>query len=218
MSGKDFEDELMDALEEWVGDEGFPMLRKQSWGMRRGDFQMSQECDILVDSANDDYYIGIEAKTRDFGKSKAGMYFSTAYEPDQFQKQIRYAEMSGRDVVVAIEARNHGECSDEFECEKDCAFLVPLELFDVKYERGDKKVTWEEISRYGILIGDDEDGIEFDREAIDATLAVGSYLRSNPDVFDKELKSLDQEDIGEDTLERVILGDEPHHVRPEDLR
>lgn len=211
MGGKDFEDRLMDALEEWVGENGVPMLRKQSWGVRRGTFQMNQEVDIMVDSGNQDYYIGLEAKTRDFGKSKAGMYFSTAYEPDQFKKQITYAEMSGRDVLVAIEARNHGECAEEVDCEGDCVFLVPLELFDVKYERGDKKVTWSEISRFGIHIGD-EDDIEFTREAIDMALAVGDGLREDPDIFNKELKNLEGEDVNEETLERVLLSEDPHHV------
>lgn len=160
-SGKDFEDALMDALEEWVGEDGVPMLRKQSMSMRRGSFQASQELDIMVDSPNRDYYIGLEAKSRN-GETRPGFYFSSDLNIEQIEDEIEYGEKSGRDFVIAVEVRNYNGWDET-------AWLVPPELFTHTHEKGGKKVSWEQIEQYGYCIGHEgEYGIT--REAIDSVL------------------------------------------------
>lgn len=177
-SGKDFEDALMDSLEEWVGDSGVPMLRKQQMSFRRGSVQLSQEVDIMVDSPNAEYYIGIEAKSRN-ASSTPGIYFSQI-NPQQFHDQVKYAEQSGRDVFVAVELR---------ERENDPAYIVPLALFTLKDERDATKVSWEEIEYFGVKIGEDQE-YNIERAAIEAVLDVDRRLRADPDVFDTDLETL----------------------------
>lgn len=148
-SGKDFEDSLCDALEEWVGDNGYVWLRRQTRQMRRGKFGMDQELDILLDSSDDEYYVGLEAKSRDTESSAAGLYFSKL-NPDQFLEQEEYREVSGRRVSVAVELRN---C-----CEKgDCAFLLPLDLFLEKIREDATKVSWDEVRDIGAYMGSNGD-------------------------------------------------------------
>ena len=157
-AGKDFEDALMDGLEEWVGDEGVPMLRKQQMAFRRGNFQMSQEWDIMVDSPRDEFYIGLEAKSRDCESSAAGLYFSKL-NPDQFLGQEEYREKSGRKVAVAVELRN---C-----CEKgDCGFLLPLDLFLKKIRDDATKISWDEVREFGVYLGSERE-MEFDASQFD---------------------------------------------------
>jgi len=157
-AGKDFEDALMDGLEEWVGDEGVPMLRKQQMAFRRGNFQMSQELDIMVDSPRDEFYIGLEAKSRDCESSAAGLYFSKL-NPDQFLGQEEYREKSGRKVAVAVELRN---C-----CEKgDCGFLLPLDLFLNKIRDDATKISWDEVREFGVYLGSERE-MEFDASQFD---------------------------------------------------
>lgn len=163
-SGKDFEDELMSALENWVGDRGVPMLRKQSMSMRRGSFQMNQELDIMVDSPHDDYYVGLEAKSRN-GESRSGFYFSSDLNIEQIEEGIEYSELSGRDYVVAVEVRKYD--GNEYD---RTAWLAPPELFILQYEKDEAKVAWDQIDQYGYCIGHDGD-YEITREAFDAVVS-----------------------------------------------
>lgn len=161
--GKRFEDDLMDALEEWVGDNGVPMLRKQSMGMRRGQFQMSQELDILVDSPDRDKYVGLEAKSRN-AESRLGFYFSSDLNIEQIEDEIEYAEQSGRDVVVAVELRNYdGTPHDR------TAWFVSPELFVITHRNDEAKVSWEQVDQYGYCIGHDGD-YTVTRRAFDSVL------------------------------------------------
>lgn len=168
--GKNFEDNLVSALEDWVGDEGVVLIRRQSFSMRGGNFQGSQETDILVDSAKDEYYIGLEAKSRN-SETKPGMYFSSDIDVEQFQDQIQYRRKSGRDIAVAVEIRN---CDS---CDCDCAWLVPLELFTESEERELKKVSWPDIHKFGYSIGSNGD-LEFERRGFDAVNVRGPRMKA----------------------------------------
>lgn len=167
--GREFEDALMDTLEEWTGDEGVPLLRKQSMSMRRGRFQMNQEMDILVDSANLEYFVGFEAKSRN-AESRPGFYFSSDLDIEQIEGGIEYAERSGREYVIAVELRNYGD-------HDKTAWLVPPELFVLTHENGEKKVSWEQIDQYGYCIGHDGN-YRITRDAIDTVLLDDSHLES----------------------------------------
>lgn len=179
-AGKEFENRLMDSLEDWVGDNGVPMLRKQQRAMRRGKFQMAQEVDIFVDSPETDYYIGIEAKSRD-ASSKKGRYgfYLSGLNPGQFTGQQDYAARSGRDVLVACEARNWYGGSDY-------AYLVPLDLFIQRDTRNDVKVSWDDIVHYGEFIGRDGN-YTIRRDLIDNVLETGDRLSADPDQLDEDI-------------------------------
>jgi len=176
-SGKEFEDRLMESLEDWIDDQGVVMLRKQQMAMRRGKFMMGQEVDIMVDSPHSQYYCGVEAKSRDASSSKGqyGFYLS-GLNTDQFREQMVYATKSGRDVFVACEARNWYEDSDY-------AYLVPLELFVVRDNRDDTKVSWDDIVHYGEFIGRDGE-YTITRKAIDAVLDTGQDIADDPTQLD----------------------------------
>lgn len=162
-SGKDFEDSLMTALEDWVGDEGVPMLRKQSMSMRRGSFQAAQELDIMCDSPHDKYYVGLEAKSRN-GETRPGFYFSSDLNIEQIEDEIEYGERSGRDFAIAVEVRNYEE--DDYD---RTAWLVPPELFVHLHEEDEVKVSWEQVDQYGYCIGHDGD-YEITRDAFDSVI------------------------------------------------
>lgn len=153
----------MDALEAWVGDDGYPMLRKQQMASRRGNFQMGQELDIMVDSRHEEYYVGLEAKSRDTEKSGTGLYFSKL-NPDQFLSQEEYREVSGRKVAVAVELRNC--CGPEGD-KNDCAFLLPLDLFVNKVRNDATKVSWDEVREDGVYLGSNGN-LEFTDEHFEA--------------------------------------------------
>jgi hypothetical protein len=190
-SGKDFEDSLMDALEEWVGDDGYPMLRKQEMASRRGNFQMSQELDILVDSRYEEYYIGIEAKSRDVESSGPGMYFSRL-NPDQFLEQENYREVSGRNVAVAVELRN---CCESEDGKNDCAFLLPLDLFVRKIHNDDTKVSWDEVREYGVYLGSNGE-FSFSTECFESVQ--GTNRDTDVDLSRKAPQSVEHHESGGD--------------------
>jgi len=182
-TGKEFEDVLVRSLNDWVDGNGVVMLRRQSMSMRGGSFEGSQEVDIMVDSANRDMYTGFEAKTLDSEKQqgKYGFYFSQI-NPEQFKSQLEYAEISGRDVVVACEARNY----DDTRLSR--AWLVPLELFTVKHKRGDTKVGWEDIEQFGCCIGEGRD-YKINRVVVESALSSGKDIENNPEILDEPINT-----------------------------
>lgn len=157
MSGQDFEDRVLDTLEEWVGDDGVVMARKQSFSFRRGSFQASQEVDIMVDSSDDDFYLGLEAKSRDVSTDNgSGMYYSSDYKPDQFEKQEDFRDKSGRQVGIIVELVNYRD-------NDSCVYLCPIELFTEQYRADRKKTTWDQIAAVGVYLGSGDD-FEFKKQ------------------------------------------------------
>lgn len=177
--GKDFENILCDSLEDWVGDNGYVWVRRQTRKMRRGKFSMNQEVDVLCDSPYGEYYIGIEAKHRNTDNG-LGFYFSSDLNIEQIEKGIEYAEISGRDYVVAVELRN-------YDGHDMTAWLVPPELFMWCYENEEKKVSWGQIEQYGYCIGYDRD-YEITRSMVNSVVFVDSpdYLSMLDDLDDEK--------------------------------
>lgn len=163
--GKDFEDSLCDSLENWVGDNGYVWVRRQTRKMRRGKFSMNQEVDVLCDSPYDEYYIGIEAKHRNTDNG-LGFYFSSDLNIEQIEQGIEYAEISGRNYMVAVELRN-------YDGNEHTAWLVSPYLFTDNFDKEAKKVSWEQIDQYGYCIGHDRN-YSIDRKAIESVEIPGS--------------------------------------------
>jgi hypothetical protein len=186
MSGTQFEDRLADALDRMVGEDGIALLRKQSMSTRRGTFQMSQEADVLLDSALRDYYAAFECKSREHKKSRerglTGLYFSGDYEDDQIEKQAKYRNLSGRRFFVGVELRDFRGV--------DAAYLVPIEVFQKDSERGLSKTTWEKMAYLGRYIGD-TDSLEVDLDDFQYVEAVGALYMDKTEELEAWVEEVD---------------------------
>jgi hypothetical protein len=184
MSGKDFEDQIWHSLEDAVGDAGVVLLRRQSFSARAGHgFQADQVTgDLLVDSPEKAYYIGIECKTIN---SKYRFYFNGNYDPDQIRRQMEYGEVSGRDMFVALEAR--GDEESRMGWEEDRAFLFPIEMFAYFAEEDGSKVTYEDMETFGYLLGADGD-YDFSGDAV-------KHARSKKAEFQRRLDGINEKNL-----------------------
>jgi Holliday junction resolvase len=179
MSGKAFEDQVWLSLEDAVEDDGVVLLRRQSFSARSGHgFQASQVTgDLLVDSPDPELYIGVECKSVN---TKYAFYFSNNYNEEQIEKQMEYAERSGRDMFVAVECRDDDESRPGWN--EDRAYLFPIELF-AYFSNTESKVSYEEMETFGYTLGVDGD-YTFDRTAL-------KHARSKADEFSKRLDNLE---------------------------
>jgi hypothetical protein len=157
---RDFEDDLLEELQEYVGDDGIAMRRRQEYRMRGGKFQADQFVDLMVDSPKPEYYLGIEAKkATDGGSGK--FYFSNHYPRDQVRSQSDYSDKSGREVFTAVKIRDHeGE---------DVLLLFPVEYFLQLVEDGEAGVEFDELV---------SDGVEWTDGFTAETLAQARDMRS----------------------------------------
>lgn len=180
MTGKDFEDQIWADLEDAVGTAGVVLLRRQAFRARAGHgFQGTQVTgDLLVDSPDDAYYIGIECKTL---SSKYRFYFSSNYNPDQIYRQMNYAELSGRDMFVAIEAR--GDEESRMGWEDNHAFLLPIEALAYFALDDGSKITYEDMETFGYPLGTNGD-YDFGGDAV-------KHARAKKEEFENRLESLE---------------------------
>jgi len=184
MSGKDFEDTVWYQLEDAVGTAGVVLLRRQSFSARSGHgFQADQVTgDLLVDSPDDAYYIGVECKTIN---SKYRFYFNGNNKPDQIRRQMEYSELSGRDMFVALEAR--GDPESRMGWEEDRAFLFPLELFAYFALEDGSKVTYEDMETFGYLLGTDGD--------YDLSGNAVKHARSKQEEFQRRIDGIEEHSL-----------------------
>lgn len=187
MAGKDFEDKVWHELEDAVGDAGVVLLRRQSFSARAGHgFQADQVTgDLLVDSPDDSYYIGVECKTIN---SKYRFYFNGNYDPDQIRRQMEYGELSGRDMFVALEVR--GDEDSRMGWDENLAFLFPIEVFAYFLEEDGSKVTYKDMETFGYLLGKGGD-YDFSGDAV-------KHARSKKKEFKRRLENLDADDTDEE--------------------
>lgn len=154
MTGKDFEDELLELLRKYVDERGVVMRRRQEFRMRGGDFQADQYVDFMVDSPDSELYLGVEAKKATASSSPA-FYFSNYFPVEQIKSQFEYGERSGRTMYTIVMVRDYdGE---------DVMVLYPLEYFySLAVEEGEKSVGWDELVDAGIVVGDTISKEDFD--------------------------------------------------------
>lgn len=154
MSGKDFEDQMWESLEDAVGQDGVVLLRRQSFSARAGHgFQADQVTgDLLVDSPDPEMYIGVECKTL---SAKYRFYFNGNYKPEQIEKQMEYQAYSGRDIFIAVEARVPDDADEDdlmVDWDESRAYLFPIELF-AYFAETESKVSYEDMETFGYLLG-----------------------------------------------------------------
>lgn len=112
-----------------------------------------QYLDVLVDSLNPDFYLGIECKSISVDKGTSALYFSQHFTTDkngihQVERISDYINKSGRNGFLAVELRHGIGKSRE-------AHAIPWKDIQERYLRGDLKYTiceiqeYPEIKRYG---------------------------------------------------------------------
>lgn len=136
-----FERALADAFNDHLGEEpprGYAHRKKQHRFT-------SQECDVMVDSPMDEFYLAIECKSiKDDSTNK--LYFSTHFSDGQLDRLKRFCDMSGRTGYVAVEVKRGAGIQRR-------AFLLPLETV-LDYRR----------TEAGIPLGHMEDYTEIPRK------------------------------------------------------
>jgi hypothetical protein len=100
----------------------------------------SQEIDIVVDSPEPAWYMGIECKSTTIKKTPATFYFSNTFHKDQFKNLIDFFWNSGRRGFVAVEIgfnrnRTNGEVSHPH---KRGTYIIDWADLVGVYEAGDK--------------------------------------------------------------------------------
>lgn len=135
-----FEEEIMDALESCVDNDGVILRREQKHDSGNESLQVDQYVDIVVDSPHRDYYIGIEATSCEGSGSK--FYWSTSYDTNRLEKQITYQQTSGRDVFVCVNIDGESYDSNRL--------LFPIEYFQAYYEAGESGIEWSQLIEDGV--------------------------------------------------------------------
>jgi hypothetical protein len=105
-----------------------------------------QYLDVLVDSLNPDYYLGIECKSISTDKGAGALYFSQHFTTDkngihQVERISDYIARSGRNGFLAVELR-HGAGR------KRTAHAIPWGDIEERYGCGDLKYSVCEIQEY----------------------------------------------------------------------
>lgn len=123
----------------------------------------SQECDVLVDSANNYYYLGIEAKTKKIDYEKANkdnnsvegkLYFSQHFSTNkddvhQVESMQDFIEKSGRKGILAI-AYRRGRGKSVLK------YALPWAKVWEKFQDDDASgITKEFVEENGVEISDD---------------------------------------------------------------
>ncbi|ODV50038.1 hypothetical protein C7960_1507 [Methanohalophilus euhalobius] len=108
-----------------------------------------QFLDVMVDSLNPDYYLGIECKSISTEKGANALYFSQHFTIDkngahQVIRISEYLRRSGRAGFLVVELRQGSGKSRQ-------AYIIPWKDIEEKYESGELKYTIDEIKLYSKL-------------------------------------------------------------------
>ncbi|MCS3923787.1 hypothetical protein [Methanosalsum natronophilum] len=109
-----------------------------------------QYLDILVDSLNPDYYIGIECKSISVQKGANALYFTQHFTKDkngvhQIERISKFLKMSGRMGFLAIELRLGAGKSRK-------AYAIPWNILAEKFNSDDViKLSVPEIEEFPVI-------------------------------------------------------------------
>lgn len=109
-----------------------------------------QFLDVLVDSLNPDYYLGIECKSISVEKGAKALYFTQHFTTDkkgvhQIERISDFLNHSGRCGFLAVELRFGAGKPRE-------AYAIPWSALSKRYQSESLKFTIEEISLYPSII------------------------------------------------------------------
>jgi len=149
----EFERSLVQAFNEYLGLEppkGYAHRKKQHRFS-------SQECDVLVDSSTDRFYLAIECKSiKDSSTNK--LYFTTHFsetdEGHQLDRLKEFCKKSGRTGYIAVEVkRGQGR--------QRRAFMVPLDMIHGMYSDGEPGIRISTFTEDRNIIEIPRDGSEY---------------------------------------------------------
>ncbi|NLI62968.1 MAG: hypothetical protein GX362_06210 [Methanosarcinaceae archaeon] len=120
-------------------------IRGISYRMKQHRFT-AQFIDILVDSLNPDYYLGIECKSVSVEKGAKALYFTQHFTEDkngvhQIDRTSDFLNSSGRRGFLAVELR-YGSGNPKQ------AYAIPWKDVEKKFQNSELKFTLEEIQEY----------------------------------------------------------------------
>lgn len=112
MPGVHFEQKIRRIIEDHLKDNGIKAVSKRNVMTRWS----AQTIDLEVDSANPQWYMGIECKSTTTKKTPITFYYSTVFSKGQFDHLLDFFDNSGRRGFLAIEVgfnknRSNGEVS-----------------------------------------------------------------------------------------------------------
>lgn len=110
----------------------------------------SQFLDVLVDSLNPDYYLGIECKSISVEKGSKALYFTQHFTTDkkgvhQITRISDFLDHSGRTGFLAVELRFGAGHSRQ-------AYAIPWKDILERFNSDSLKFTIDEISEYPSII------------------------------------------------------------------
>jgi len=109
-----------------------------------------QFLDILVDSLDPDYYLGIECKSISVEKGAKALYFSQHFTVDknrihQIERISDFLRLSGRTGFLAVELRMGTGYSRE-------AYIIPWTELDTLFNTdGENKLSISDLKEYSML-------------------------------------------------------------------
>ncbi len=138
----EFERVLVRSFNTFIEEKG---IRAISYRLKQHRFT-PQFLDVLVDSLNPDYYLGIECKSISVEKGANALYFSQHFTVDkngahQIQRISDYLNKSGRRGYLAVELRFGAGKGRE-------AYMIPWEVLKKRFLGEELKLTVQEIQEF----------------------------------------------------------------------
>ncbi|WP_440954579.1 hypothetical protein ACSAZK_13260 [Methanosarcina sp. Mfa9] len=138
----EFERVLVHSFNTFIEEKG---IRAISYRLKQHRFT-PQFLDVLVDSLNPDYYLGIECKSISVEKGANALYFSQHFTVDkkgahQIQRISDYLNKSGRRGYLAVELRFGAGKGRK-------AYMIPWEELKKRFLAKELKFTVREIQEF----------------------------------------------------------------------
>ncbi|MDD2440209.1 MAG: hypothetical protein PHD41_08420 [Methanosarcinaceae archaeon] len=138
----EFERELVNSFNSYIKAKEIKAI---SYRLKQHRFT-SQFLDVLVDSLNPDFYMGIECKSISVEKGANALYFTQHFTVDkkgvhQIERISNYLYKSGRKGFLAVELRMGMGHERE-------AYIIPWKKLENRYRNGALKYTVSEIREF----------------------------------------------------------------------
>jgi hypothetical protein len=116
----------------------------QAHRLYQSKYGQGQVIDLLSDSRNPLYYLGIECKSCDFSKGQGTLNFKSRFSEGQIEKEHKFCLRTGRKGLLAVEIRLGAGKSKKM-------YFAPLkEVYD-SWLKGIKSLKLKEIMLYPYL-------------------------------------------------------------------
>jgi len=116
----------------------------ESYRLYQSKYGQGQNVDIVCDSRNEMYYLGIECKSCDFSKGQGTLNFKSRFSEGQIEKEYRFCLRTGRKGLVAVEIRLGAGKPKKI-------YFIPLREIYNAWIKGKKSLKLKEIMLYPCL-------------------------------------------------------------------